>query len=291
MTQLVSAQDKMLKALEPYKNKINHALSQSLSLIGASGELREACEYSLLGAGKRFRPALVLMIAEALGGGKSAELAACAIEYFHTASLIVDDLPCMDNDEMRRGMPTLHCKFGETMALLASYALIAGGYELIARNAKAYGGGEIALLALECASKNTGFLGATGGQYLDIYPPTLCEEMVREVFQKKTGALFEIAFVFGWLFGGGSTEQLDLVRKASSHFGMAFQIADDLGDVKQDSINGRKINFVTLLGTGSAIEMFHVERSLFCETLEMLGLSGSQLTSLSDYLEHEVMSF
>src|SRR5262245_22928471 len=122
--------------MEQYKKVVESAIRQNIPKLGPKNPLRDACEYALLNEGRRFRPSLVLMIAEALGKGGDATQAALAIEYFHTASLVVDDLPSMDNDDERRSKPTVHKLYGEAAALLVSYALIAAGYGCIAENAK-----------------------------------------------------------------------------------------------------------------------------------------------------------
>ena len=142
--------------------------------VWSKNTLRDACEYALSNGGKRFRPALVLMIAESLGHQADAMEAALAVEFFHTASLIADDLPCMDDDEERRDHPALHVKYDEATALLVSYGLIAGGYGCLARCAQilkssnapfAQEADRICVMALENSTFNTGLLGATGGQF------------------------------------------------------------------------------------------------------------------------------
>ena len=161
--------------LRPYQLLIERELLNNIHLLGPKNEVRDACEYALLNGGKRFRPALVLMIAKALGHGVDVIPAAIGIEYFHTASLIADDLPCMDNDDERRHKPATHRVYGEAVALLATYALIAAGYSCLAQNAHliknshhpfASQSDRICVLALENATINTGLLGATGGQFL-----------------------------------------------------------------------------------------------------------------------------
>lgn len=249
--------------------------------------LREACEYALLNGGKRFRPALVYMVADALNLRADVTAAALSVEYFHTASLIADDLPCMDNDDERRNQPSTHKVYGEATALLASYALIAAGYGLIAEASK--GNKEkVGMEALANAARNTGVFGATGGQFLDINPPDLELETLREILYKKTVSLFEISFVFGWLFGGGDVAALEVVRQCAAHFGMAFQIADDIGDVEQDAKNGRKINMAGVFGVEGARRMFLQEIKGYQRTLKELNLKSPELLSLADFLEARV---
>ena len=166
----------MIKALlARYKEPIEQAISDSILSFGPKTPLRDAIEYALKNGGKRFRPAIVYLIRDALAGfgGKNSDVkeGALAIEFFHTASLIADDLPCMDDDAERRNQPSLHHAFDEATAILATYALIAAGYDQIRLGAQKSGRFEIFPLAIEIASFNTGIWGATGGQYSDLFPP------------------------------------------------------------------------------------------------------------------------
>lgn len=285
--------------LKNYQQRIEELIKQHLPTFGSENRLRAACEYALTNGGRRFRPSLVLMIAEALGHQADVSYAALSIEYFHTASLIADDLPCMDDDDERRNKPSLHKAFDEATALLASYALIAAGNACIAACAKeaskqpvhkGLDGHYLGILALENAAYNTGTNGTTGGQFLDIYPPDLTMKTLREVIQKKTVSLFEVSFVFGWLFGGGHPEALPLIKQGAGHFGMAFQIADDIGDVKQDSLNGRQINVAGVFGIEIATEMFHEEIAGYRAVLKSLKLESKELLGLAACLEEQVVS-
>jgi geranylgeranyl diphosphate synthase type II len=283
--------------LDPYKSFIEHIIQQNIASLGEKTPLRDACEYALLNGGKRFRPALVLMVAKALNFQIDVSQAALGVEYFHTASLIADDLPCMDNDEERRSLPTLHKVYGESTSLLATYVLIAEGYACLARNAAALKESThpfasqkdyLCVLALENATYNTGILGATGGQYLDLNPPNLSLGTLKEIIQKKTVTLFEISFVLGWIFGGGDLNLLPLVKKSAGHFGIAFQIADDLGDMVQDASHDHAMNFANVYGKASAIQLFHNEITLFNQTLDELNLHSEELQALSDLLVEQV---
>lgn len=285
--------------LEPYKQTIETIIQDSIPTFGPKTVLRDACEYALLNGGKRFRPALVFMIAKALGFQVDVSQAALAVEFFHTASLIADDLPCMDNDDERRNKPTLHKVFGESVALLATYALISAGYSCLARNARllefsrhpfAHQKDLLCVLALENATFNTGILGATGGQFLDLVPSDLSMQTLREVIDKKTVTLFEISFVLGWIFGGGPLDQLPLVKRSAAHFGMAFQIADDLGDMAQDLSHDHAMNMANLCGRKEAESLFHAEIQQFEQTLRDLQLSSEELQALSALLVEQVLS-
>lgn len=273
-----------------YQKTIASKIEENMPTFGIKTKVRDACEYALLNGGKRLRPAIVLMVAKALGFGADVSQAALAIEYFHTASLVVDDLPCMDDDDERRNRPSVHKAFGESVALLVSYALIAAGYECLGKNAKiikhsslahAPYSDHIGILVLENASYNTGLQGATGGQFLDICPPDLTLPTLRTIIHKKTVSLFEVAFVSGWLFGGGSPEFLSNAKKIASHFGMAFQIADDIGDRAQDSANGRQVNVATLFGKDVAERLLQEEVEGYYRTLKELNIDSPELKAIS----------
>ncbi len=283
--------------LSNYSASFEKKLQAAAKEFNCHPTLKEACGYALLNGGKRLRPAFVLMIANAIGKGFDASEAALAIEYFHTASLVADDLPCMDNDNLRRNKPTVHTVYGEATALLVSYALIAAGYECLAKNARLISKAnsdllsysqQACLLALENASHNTGIAGATGGQFLDLYPPNLQEATLREIIKAKTGALFETAFVLGWLFGGGAISELEHVKRAAQHFGMAFQIADDLGDIEQDRLNQRAVNMAAVIGKEAAERMFHEELEGFIKILFALPMKEEELLLLSEELKKKV---
>lgn len=283
--------------LEPYKQLIEQKLNESIEQLGIKNSLRDACEYALLNGGKRFRPALVFMIAKAIGYNVDVSQAAMGIEFFHTASLIADDLPCMDNDDERRNKPTTHRVYGESIALLATYGLISAGYACLVKNAHvikhschpfANQSDHLCVLALENATYNTGLCGATGGQFLDLIPPNLSLPVIQEVINKKTVTLFEISFVLGWLFGGGDLNQLDLVKKSAAHFGMAFQIADDLDDMLQDLTHEHALNIANILGKERTRQMFHEEIEQFNHTLEHLNLNHSDLQALARLLVFQV---
>lgn len=268
------------KELLPYLQLIEKKLDEAILGFGPKNALRDAIAYSLKNGGKRFRPALVLIIAKALGKGLDASKGALAVEFFHTASLIADDLPCMDDDDERRNQPSLHVAFGESTALLASYSLISAGYDFIRMNSSQ----KILPLALEAASFNTGIFGLSGGQYLDIFSQEHDEKSLREIIQKKTGALFELSFVLGWLFGGGEIEKFALVKKAAHHFGASFQIVDDFLDLDKDKKEGRKINAPLILGESKALNWLSEELFLFEKALKELNLQSKELTAMAEAL-------
>lgn len=266
--------------MEIYRSQIEKALVQFIDQMGEKNPLRDACEYALLNGGKRLRPILVLLIAEALGKGFDVMPSALSVEFFHTASLIADDLPCMDNDDFRRNRPSLHKTFGESTAILASYALIAEGYGGIYRNSVDQP--ERSNICLEAATRCAGINGATNGQYLDLYPPNFSLDTIRKVIYQKTVTLFEIAFIFGWVFGGGDLSKLDLVKQCAFHLGMAFQIADDLIDDVEDS----RINMALAVGKDEAFKLFSEEVDHFIASLKALGLWSGQFEKVALWLQN-----
>ncbi len=276
--------------VESYRRRIELELRRFVEEMGEKNLLRDACEYALTNGGKRLRPILVMMIAEALGNELDALPAALSVEFFHTASLIADDLPCMDDDDLRRNRPSLHKAFGESIAILASYTLIAAGYGGIYLNSQKMKdrskADSIAVLCLEAATRCAGIKGATNGQFLDLYPPDSSLETIQKIIFQKTVTLFEISFVFGWLFGGGSSESLSSVRKCAYHLGMAFQIADDLQDASQDASQQSSINIATACGTEKAMEFFEEEISSFISCLKELNLWTGSFQEVVNWLRH-----
>lgn len=293
-TSIISPLQLLEERFLPYRNLIDDRITHSIAHMGEKNTLRDACEYALTNGGKRFRPLIVLLVAEALGLDLDVSEAALSVEFFHTASLIADDLPCMDNEEYRRGKRTLHKVYGETVALLASYALITGAFEKIHSNSAYLKklssvdsslSSERCFIALELASKCSGILGATGGQYYDIYAQELNLSLVKDVIYKKTVTLFEVSFCFGWIFGGGALTQVDKVKQLAYHFGMAFQYADDLGDIEQDIENQRSINMARFLGKDKTFQEFTSEMNQVYSYLKELKIYTPAIELLCQALE------
>ena len=201
----------------------------------APAALSAAMQYSLLDGGKRLRPVLCLAFADAVsrasnGGGTVAEDAACALECIHTYSLVHDDLPAMDNDDLRRGRPTSHKAFGEAMAILAGDALLTDAFTLLATgpaNEQAIRGRMVAELA-----RASGAGGMVGGQVLDIAEDRPAElNYLLKLHRHKTGALITAACRLGTIAGGGGSAAVEAAQVFGDSIGLAFQIADDLLDV------------------------------------------------------------
>ncbi len=282
-----------LSFLDSYKEVFESHLRKRIPLIGEKNLLRDACEYALLNGGKRLRPIIVLLVAEGLGMKREVYLPALSVEFFHTASLIVDDLPCMDDDDKRRNQPTLHKVFGEAVALLASYALITEGFHLISQSSKRFfetskDSDQVGMIALECASKAAGFSGATGGQFLDLFCHKGKVGKLKEAIRKKTGTLFEVAFTFGFLFGGGQLSLIDELKKGAYHFGMAFQIADDVYDLEQDRRGKKPLNLALVLGVEAATFLFEKEIKAFEAQMKKLEIFNLKFELLSRFLSDQV---
>lgn len=279
-------------SLSSYKMRFDHYLPTAIEAMGEKSILRDACEYALTSGGKRLRPILVMMVADALKQGLDVMPTACSVEFFHTASLIADDLPCMDNDALRRGRPSVHKKFGETTAILASYTLIAAGYGGIHQNGelmknsvnwKSSAHGRVSL-CLESATRCAGLQGATQGQYTDLFPSDIHLGAIQKAIYQKTVTLFEISFLFGWLFGGGGESEILLLKEAAYHLGMAFQIADDLDDDVQDAAHQNPMNIAMFLGKERAISLFKEEIAELRRSLRELGLYTAPFQELVDRL-------
>ncbi len=191
--------------------------------------LYDAMEYSLLAGGKRLRPIFAFEFCRVCGRNwQDAAPFAAAIEMIHTYSLIHDDLPCMDNDDLRRGRPTNHKVFGEAMAVLAGDALLTDAFAM-ASTCKC----DDMALAIAVLAENAGSMGMVGGQVLDIQSENreLSEQEVLDIQSRKTGGLINAACVLGVIAGGGSEEQIAAAARFAGCLGLAFQIRDDMLDV------------------------------------------------------------
>lgn len=194
-----------------------------------SGQLHEAMRYSVLEGGKRIRPLLCLSVCELLGGDEQqALIAGCALEFIHSYSLIHDDLPCMDNDELRRGKLTCHKKFGEAMALLAGDALLTLAFETIA---KLKDPKKTQRLVLELALA-AGTAGMVGGQMMELAtdPKEINLPMIDAIHILKTGQLIKTSCLAGAVIAGADLEQERHILKYGEYLGFAFQIIDDILD-------------------------------------------------------------
>ncbi|MDE5671362.1 MAG: polyprenyl synthetase family protein [Eubacterium sp.] len=198
-------------------------------------EVVEAMKYSLANGGKRLRPVFCLEFAKCCGLEKEKAIDfACAVEYIHTYSLIHDDLPCMDDDDFRRGNPSCHKTFGEATALLAGDALLTHAFELIAASDLS---ADKRIKAVSVLSSKSGVCGMIGGQVIDLKYESETPDLAQilSVHKLKTGALISSACLLGCIAAGADNKQLQAAEEFAYHLGIAFQIKDDILDVIGDS--------------------------------------------------------
>ena len=261
--------------------RVEDALSHWVCPDAPAG-LGEAMRYAVLDGGKRLRPLLVLAACEAVGGNAQAALrAACAVELIHAYSLVHDDMPCMDNDVMRRGKPTVHVRFGEARALLAGDALQALAFELLTPEE----GVPPAMQARLCRelARAAGADGMAGGQAIDLASVglQLSEDQLRQMHRLKTGALLQASVVMGAVCGQTPEGTLRALSDYGAAMGLAFQVVDDVLDVTQDSATlgktagkdaaSDKPTYVSLMGLEAA--RAHAE-ALRAQALAALAASG-----------------
>ena len=246
-------------------NQVEVALSEWVPLSAPAG-LGEAMRYAVLDGGKRLRPLLTLAAARAVSGAPvlpAALRSACAVELIHAYSLVHDDMPCMDNDVLRRGKPTVHVAYGEAQALLAGDALQALAFELLTPED---GSVAPAIQAQLCAAlaRAAGHHGMAGGQAIDLahVGVAMSEAALRDMHRRKTGAMLEVSVHMGALSAGADGPTLACLQRHAQAIGLAFQVVDDILDVTADSATlgktagkdqaNDKPTFVSLLGLAGA---------------------------------------
>lgn len=258
--------------------------------------IHRAMRYSLFAGGKRIRPVLCIGAAEALGAApQGIEDAACTLEMIHTYSLIHDDLPALDNDDLRRGRPTNHVVFGEAMAILAGDSLLTLAFETLGKLPHASDLTKARLVAeLATASGTVG--GMIGGQVHDIegerQPPTA--ELLEAIHRAKTGALLRASVRMGAIYAGANAEQLDALSRYGEHTGLAFQIVDDILDVEESAETlgktpgkdeaQQKITFPAVYGLEKSKQMAESERLAAHEALKPFGPAAEPLAELADFI-------
>ena len=245
--------------------QVEAALSEWVPLSAPAG-LGEAMRYAVLDGGKRLRPLLTLAAARAVAGAAELPAAlrsACAVELIHAYSLVHDDMPCMDNDVLRRGKPTVHVAYGEAQALLAGDALQALAFELLTPED---GSVAPAVQARLCAAlaRAAGHHGMAGGQAIDLahVGMAMSEAALRDMHRRKTGAMLEVSVHMGALSAGADGPTLACLQRHAQAIGLAFQVVDDILDVTADSATlgktagkdqaNDKPTFVSLLGLAGA---------------------------------------
>jgi len=292
--------NEFLQFMQEAKTKIDKSLEDIFS-DNSSDLTICAARYSLLSGGKRIRPLLMLASSFMLNAPEADVIPfACAIEMIHTYSLIHDDLPCMDNDVLRRGVPTCHIQYSEAIALLAGDALLNSAYELLFEHCL---NGDIRRLkAARFISQSSGINGMIGGQSIDITSEqgSVTPEILYDMHNKKTGALIE-ASIMTPLFLSPELKDFSRVKDAlssfSKHLGLSFQIKDDLLDLLPNSKDlgkstgkdeaSNKCTFVTVFGAEKAKVLFDEEMFLMSsamDDLEKMGYNVYLLRGIANYL-------
>ena len=223
--------------LQTYRERVERALQAHLPAPGtAPARLHEAMRYSLEAGGKRLRPVLVLATADLFGApGSAADPAAVAIECIHTYSLIHDDLPCMDNDDLRRGRPTVHRQFDEATALLAGDALLTHAFWKLASYAEHPAVAVDLLAELGWAAGSQQLIGGQMADLLAERNPGVTPDELRFIHLRKTAAMISAALAMGGIVAGAKRDDIATLRSAGEHLGLAFQIVDDLLDATADT--------------------------------------------------------
>lgn len=263
--------------MEGYQKTVETYLQTLFAEDAPQKQLFDAMRYSLLAGGKRIRPILVLEFCRICGGdAEKAMPFAAAIEMVHTYSLIHDDLPCMDNDDYRRGRLTNHKVFGEANAVLAGDALLTAAFGQLAR---AELPAERIGKAVALLSQRAGECGMVGGQVLDLAGEqlVLTEEEIYNLHRLKTGALISASCQLGVIAAGGTQEQLDAADRYAEALGLAFQTRDDMLDVLGDAgkmgkatgMDENKNTFVRLYGVGACSRLIEKETQ---KSIEALGV-------------------
>ena len=286
-----------MKTMNEYRQRTEEALIPMLSSLGdIPSPLWEAMSYSLEAGGKRIRPVLLLAMCDSAGGSMEEALPfACALEMIHTYSLIHDDLPAMDNDDLRRGQPTNHKVFGENVAILAGDGLLNAAAELMASHAVRMGDPR-GVRAMETIMRHAGVTGMIAGQSEDVtsegQDPK--EDIIRYIHEHKTADLLEAAVEAGLILAGADGEQIQAGHDYALHLGLAFQMTDDLLDVtgnadklgksvgKDEEQN--KMTWVALRGVDGTEEDVYKEIELAKKSLNVLPWDTRLFSEFADSL-------
>jgi geranylgeranyl diphosphate synthase, type II len=287
----------VLDTLNALRVQVNDRLAGYMDQLGSDcpPRLKESMAYSLLAGGKRLRPLLVLLACDAVGGETASALpAACAIEMVHTYSLIHDDLPAMDDDDLRRGRPTCHVRFGEAQAILAGDALLTLAFEITARDVR-----PPSVAAACCAdlANAAGAVGMVAGQVADLEAEDSGVANVHEleaIHRRKTGRLLCAALTIGGRVAGADPEALESLERYGNDVGLAFQITDDLLDitgeqdkmgkgVRKDADHG-KSTYAALLGIDQSRDLARSLVDQACRSIAAFGERGRRLEALAQFV-------
>ena len=283
--------------MEAQLHHVEQALSQWVG-VDTPADLGDAMRYAVLDGGKRLRPLLVLAAAQAVQGlPQAATRAACAVELIHAYSLVYDDMPCMDNDVLRRGKPTVHVQFGEARALLAGDALQVLAFELLTP-ADAQVPASMQAQLCRLLARAAGAHGMAGGQAIDLASvgQSLTEAQLRRMHSLKTGALLEASVAMGMACGSVSDAAQQALMRYAQLLGLAFQVVDDVLDVVADAAtlgktpgkdaDNDKPTYVSLMGLEPARAY---AQSLYQQSLQALADSGLQNVQALSALAHMVV--
>lgn len=287
---------------ERWRKKVDKALDHYLPSHKEPPEtIHKAMRYSVFAGGKRLRPVLVIAAAETCGlNGRKVMPAACAMEMIHTYSLIHDDLPAMDDDDMRRGRPTNHKVFGEAIAILAGDALLTQAFKLVAKNGSIPS--SVIPLAVETIAEGAGCRGMVGGQVVDIemgegewarQPRRKQIEVLKTIHESKTAALIQSSILAGAILARASRRELKHLSDYGKRIGLAFQIADDILDVignkkllgkKGSDRANRKLTYPAIFGLESsrhqALDLVNKAK----KSMDIFGGKSKILNELADYI-------
>lgn len=288
-----------------FKNKLLDKINEVEEVIyeylpeeeGKQSLVMQAMNYSVKAGGKRLRPLLIMEFNRLFGGNdEEVKPFMAAMECIHTYSLVHDDLPEMDNDELRRGIPTTHVKYGQAMAVLAGDGLLNYAYEIVAGAIINSSSPYKAALAFDILSSNAGIYGMIGGQTVDVMSVDGIndKETLDFIYELKTGALIKASMMIGALLGGADEEQLMIVENIADKVGMAFQIQDDILDITSSTDElgkpvlsddkNNKFTYVSLLGLEAASEYVSVLSEAAIKDLKELELESEFVEELFIYL-------
>lgn len=284
--------------LSKYTDIINQRLKELLDLKNVNPTIKDAMNYSVAAGGKRLRPTLNIMANALLSGNMKETLdIACSIELIHTYSLIHDDLPAMDNDDLRRGKPTNHVMFGEAFAILCGDALLNFAYEVMLKNALRYASNldSHAKAMLEVAN-GSGVYGMITGQCGDIENEgqILTEAELKHVHVHKTGAIIKASLLSGLLLCNPRQEYIDALTVYGNNIGLTFQIVDDVLDIVGDAKKmgktlgkdktSKKFTFPTLYGVEKSMKIAEKKTDEAISALKIFGTRAEELSELALFI-------
>lgn len=281
--------------IQKYKEQIDRLLTESILELNTPDRLKDAMLYSVQAGGKRIRPILLLATIESFGQDPTEGLpVACAIEMIHTYSLIHDDLPAMDDDDLRRGKPTNHKVYGEAMAVLAGDALLTLSFEMIGKIKSLSSDSKMQILTKVALA--AGAEGMVGGQAADLEAEnkSLHLEALEDIHLRKTGKLLGVSVEAGAILARANRRQMTLLSQFSKHLGLAFQIQDDILDVEGDESRmgktvgsdeqNHKSTYPQLLTLKGAKQMLKDHLILGKKALLESGIKHERLSQIADFI-------